>query len=77
MATLAPMRELSPGQIWHVCLSGKFDFIGEFCNAQNDAAAFVIHAVLGENVGTARSLLGQVIVVPRQVELWGFISGPR
>lgn len=77
MATLAPVRELSPGQIWHVSVAGMFQFIGEFCNAQNDAAAFVIHAVLAENVCTARDLLGQVIVVPRQVERWGFIRGPR
>lgn len=77
MATLQAVQELSPGQIWHVSVAGKFDFIGEFCNAQNDAASFVIHAVCGENIFTARELLGQVIVVPRQVELWGFIRGPR
>lgn len=77
MSTAEPVRELKLGQLWTVWLLSHAGFIGEVSFLHEQAVAFVIQAVVAQNIKEAHSLLGQVIVVPRQPELWGFLGGPR
>lgn len=77
MSTEQPVREPHVGQIWSVHLGFGLEFIGELSWISDNAAAFVVHALVGCNLPQAEPFLGQVICVPRQVHLWGYLGGPR
>lgn len=77
MATAPTAPELRIGQLWTVWLLQTVGFIGELTWIHEDGVAFVIHAILGQNLQDVVHLLGQVIVVPRQNPLWEFLGGPR